>query len=98
MYMYHLVANLEERFACIGEALEHYAPDLPVFPKVPASRMLFEDGITPRICVAPSVEECITAMGIRRFERCIADECIPEYLKNEVYPVLLLSFSENEDY
>lgn len=32
-----------------------------VFPKLPESRMEVENSITPRICVSPSINGCLTA-------------------------------------
>lgn len=98
-YMYHVIANLEKRFKSVDEVLSYYSPQHPIYPRIPATRMLCEDSMTPRICVAPTIEDCFTAMGADRFLRCMSchlpfdeKECL------EVYPILLLSFSPWEDY
>lgn len=97
--MYHVIANLEKHFRSADKALEYYDLQFPIIPKIPSTRMSREDGITPRICVAPTIEDCFTAMGMHRFLRCVESFLhfdTPE--EKEVYPFLLLSFSQFEGY
>ena len=68
--MYHVVANLEERFHSAEEALKYY--NRPVQPYIPMSRMKHEDSSIPRICVAETVEDCLMGIGLLgRFRRCL---------------------------
>ena len=69
---YHVVADLEKRFGSSEEAVAAYT-DALMIPQVSPRRMDDEDGKTLRICVAPTIEGCITALlNLLLFERCFA--------------------------
>ncbi len=43
-----------------------YVMDTPksIFPRVPQNHMFSEDTKQPRICVSPSLDDCLTAIGL----------------------------------
>lgn len=89
--LYHVSAPLEGRFQSLEEVQLHIAIP-PIFkPRIPFSRLPGEDNKTPRICLAPSLEDCITGMGVNLFHRCINDNCFAVDGR-EVYPILVSSF------
>lgn len=91
---YHVVADLEKRFGSAEEAVAAYT-DALMIPQVSPRRMDDEDGKTLRICVAPTIEGCITALlNLLLFERCFATGGGVALWKNEheAYPILVLSF------
>ena len=100
--MYRIIANLEEKYKTLDEAINDFSIDKYISPVIPYSHMPEEDNTIPRICVAPTLEDCINAMGILgRFRRCCAaneDGKSYEYWGKEIYPIIILEFSDNEDY
>ena len=60
---YHVVTNPEEysNTATIREAIEYYSKGLE--PRIPMSASHLEDRVTPRVCLGPTVEKCLTAIG-----------------------------------
>jgi len=98
--MFRIVTDLEKRFSCPGAALKYYSGQ-PVFPKIPRHRLLFEDGVTPRICVAPTVEDCITAIGVEKFSysSCFWGTApMRDFETCEVFPIIIQKFGNNEAY
>lgn len=47
--MYHVMANLEERFASLEDALHWCKYDAVLYPRIPDSRLFCEDFYTARI-------------------------------------------------
>lgn len=96
--MYHVITNLELMFRSLEDALA-WAENCPEFsPKIPATAMCGEDLSTPRICGAPKVEDCITALGVTgTFRRCLnADPDAKSYENDgEAYPVLIAEFDDD---
>ena len=71
--MYRIEANLENRFPDLKTALAAFSKDIEVMPVLPATRNEREDSTTPRICVAPTLEDCITGIGVLgRFRRTLS--------------------------
>ena len=101
--MYHVIANLEDRFFSLHAAEGYCDKPFALRPKLPETADVQggEDNTTPRICVAPTIEQCITAIGIDRFRRCCAgndDAKSYETYGREVYPIIVMSFSDAENY
>lgn len=100
--MFHVVANIDSRFSSLMAALAVYNYDTPVRPEKIFSAMPGEDAETPRICVAPTIEQCITGIGLLgRFRRCLeANEEAKSYatMGREVYPILVLQFADDLPY
>lgn len=100
--MYHVMANLEVRFSSLEEALTWCESSAWLYPRVPDSRTCIEDDVTRRICVAPTVEQCFTGIGLLgRFRRCLAaNEDAFSYVttRPEVYPIIILTYSPDEEY
>ena len=100
--MFHVVANIDSRFPSLMAALAVYNYDTPVRPEKIFSAMPGEDAETPRICVAPTIEQCITGIGLLgRFRRCLeANEDAKSYatMGREVYPILVLQFADDLPY
>ena len=70
---YHVVANIDTRFKSLAKARAVYNTETPIHPAKIFSAMEDEDSETLRICVAPTIEQCITGIGILgRFRRCLA--------------------------
>ena len=101
--MYHIIANLELRFDSLDDALSwaNSRPRSWFEPKVPYTAMPEEDKTTPRICGAPTLEGCVTALSpIGTFRRCLnANEDAKSYENDEeVYPVFVVTFSDSHDW
>lgn len=103
--MYHVIAPLEARFPDLQSARD-YAARLrsgqeTVKPSVPDTAQDGEDKTTPRICVAPYVEDCITALGVTGlFRRCLNSREDAKSYENddEAYPIMVLKFADGLDY
>jgi len=101
--MYHVVANIDDRFSSAEAALAAYRGKV-VRPKIPYSTSWQngEDATTPRICVCENIKDCVTAIGLLgRFRRCLAaNEDAKSYETDgiEVYPILILKFSDDLKY
>lgn len=100
--MYRIEANLENRFPDLKTALAAFSKDIEVMPVLPATRNEREDSTTPRICVAPTLEDCITGIGVLgRFRRTLSgnEEAFSYAVKgNEAYPVIVLEFDDDGVY
>lgn len=98
--MYHVAANLEGRFNSVDEALRFYTSVFEA--KVPKTRSPGEDAVTPRICVAPTIEDCMSGIGLLgRLRRCLGgNDGAYSYAVagNEIYPIIIVEFSKDEDY
>lgn len=71
--MYHIEANLENRFGTLWNALTAFSTDKEIRPWIPETRADREDAQRPRICVAPTIRECFTAIGLLgRFRRTLS--------------------------
>lgn len=98
MKVYHVVCSLENRFRSLSEAKEHYSK--VIYPRIPNTAGIYEDKTTPRICVAPTIEGCLTGIKLLgRLRRCLAaneDAMSYETLGLEVYPIIILEFDVPE--
>lgn len=99
---YHIVTCLEDHFDSIYTAMNAYRAGVRLIPRIPKSKMKQENAVTPRICVAPTLEQCVTAIGIMGiFRRCCgSEEDAYSYTIAglEVYPVIVLTFEEDTYY
>lgn len=92
--MYHILYDLESRFQSLEE-VQNYIQDITFTPDIPRTAMQNEDRDTPRISVAPTIEDCITAIGsYGMFRRCLdANPHTKSYENNnEVYPIVICEF------
>ena len=64
--MYKIIANIDDKFDSAEEALDFYDGRV-VKPTIPSTRSSDEDSTTPRICVAESIENCISSIGYTCF-------------------------------
>lgn len=98
--MYRVIANIDSKSPNYKAAMRWYfQPDgkpRVVLPVLPESAAPGEDMRTPRICVAPTINNCLTAIGLLgRLRRCLArNEDAFSYMNigREVYPVLVQEF------
>ena len=98
--MYHIIADLETRFRNLKE-VRQFMQNSYFTPKIPITHMLEEDQPTPRICVAETIENCVTSIGIvGTFRRCLAENDSAKSYENdnEAYPILVVKFPDNLDY
>lgn len=98
MRVYHVVTELDTRFKSIQSA-ERYLSAQSFNPVVPESYSYNEDRITPRLCVARSIEDCITGIGVQRvFFRCLEAWDAPSYgsFGQEQYPIGILEIEVPE--
>lgn len=101
MTYYHVVAPLEDKFTSLNEAVNYFKGGT-VDPYIPKHVAPGEDTSTPRICVASSIADCLTAIGIMgTFRRCLAAnddayDCRTDGL--EVYPILICEFRNVDVY
>lgn len=93
--MYHIFYDLETRFRSLAEVQEWVACLTQLIPEVPRTYMSGEDASIARVCAAPTVEACITAVkATGTFRRCLtdADDDLFDYENdNEVYPIVVCS-------
>lgn len=96
---YHIVTCLEDHFNSIYEAMRTYHAGVKLTPWIPKSRMEQEDSTMPRICVAPTLEQCVTAIGVMGiFRRCCGtyEDAFSYTIDGlEIYPVIVLTFEES---
>lgn len=75
---------------------------VPTEPYIPFTACFGEDTNTKRIPVAPSVEDCISAIGILSvFSRCITHEHRAKNYRrtgNEYYPIIVIKYPAQADY
>ena len=94
MKVYHVACSLEGKFKNLQDAKNYYSGLL--YPYIPKTAGEHEDKSIPRICVAPTVEDCLTGIKlVGRLRRCLAaneDAMSYETLGLEVYPVIILEF------
>lgn len=96
--MYHVICGLESRFGSLSEAKRYVATGPALVPEIPHTAMPFEDRTVPRICLAPTVEDCVTAIGVLgMFRRCLnADPDAKSYEnEGEAYPVIVCGFPDD---
>ena len=94
--LYHVMSDLETRFRTLDDVKE-FIKNPRMTPAVPWSAMDGEDKTTPRICVAPDIESCVTAVKpLGRFRRCLNAHPDAKSYENddEAYPVLVLTFPD----
>lgn len=99
--MYRVVANIDSMYVNLAQCMDYCGikpfARLTVVPRVPSTAKPPEDMVTARICVAPTVEECITAIGLLgRFRRCLElNDGAMSYsnIGRETYPVLVEEFN-----
>lgn len=99
--MYHIITNIELLFDGLAQAEAWAKTRSVIYPSVPKTAMDEEDRTTPRICVAPSIEDCFTAIGVTgQFRRCCAMNDGAKSYENssEAYPVLVLKFPDGLAY
>lgn len=100
--MFRIEANLENRFPDLASAVAAFSTDVAIQPVLPATRNEKEDGETPRICVAPALEDCVSGIGVLgRFRRTLSnnDGAFSYAVKgNEAYPVIVLEFNDDGVY
>lgn len=58
---YHVITQPLDECSSVAEAIELYSNGL--YPRIPMSAGYNEDKTIPRVCLAPRVEQCITAIG-----------------------------------
>lgn len=98
--MYHILYNLETFFDSLAD-VEKALENLVLTPRIPETAMELEDQETPRICVAPTIEDCITAIGtIGPFRRCANTNPDAKSYENtdEIYPIVVIELPDNLDY
>lgn len=85
--MFHVMYNLESRFASLSDALEYVRYLQTIETRVPLTHGFCEDATVPRVCVAPTVELCLTGIGAgASFRRCIGTTFENEH---EAYPCIV---------
>lgn len=99
--LYHIIDNLEAVCENLdgARALLNKLMVQGIDPKIPYHTMTDEDRTTPRICVARSIENCVSSIGvIGDFRRCCnANPDAKSYENdNEAYPVIILQFAESD--
>ena len=98
--MYHIIYNLENRHDSLEE-VQTMLKNLVLKPRIPETAMQLEDQDTPRICVAPTIEDCITAIGVTgTFRRCAnTNEDAKSYENDdEVYPIIVIELPDTLNY
>lgn len=101
MLVYHIERNIESHYITVFDALESLRHPHPLSPRVSPSTMPGEDEVTPRICVAPSIEECIMGCTLYAFRRCCARvQGMEMYagLSSEAYPIIVNIFDVDNPY
>jgi len=101
MLVYHIEKNVETHYITVFDALESMKNPQPVFPWVPVHAMLDEDTMTPRICVAPSIEQCFMGCTLYPFRRCCSKvQGMLQYrgLPGEAYPIIVNVFDADAPY
>lgn len=92
--MYHIISDLETMFPSLAEVEK---PDI-LHPYIPMTAAPGEDTAITRVPAAPTIEQCLTAIGLLgRFRRCLADnEDTYSYAVegNEVYPILVVELPD----
>lgn len=95
---YHVSIGLEEHFNSLEEAVAACESGMLLTPHVPPTRLPNEEATTPRLCVAPCVEQCLTAIGpLGALARCLgANPEAAEYEnKHEAYPVIVFEIPDS---
>ena len=100
MTYYHIVYDLETKYRTLQEAIHANYKGMWLLPAVPATTMANEDTVTERVCVAPTVEDCVTAIRVYGpFKRCLAandDAKSYSELMDEAYPVIVMELESDE--
>ena len=93
--MYKIIANLEGQFNSLEEAKSFATKFVVDMPKMPRNWEDLGESVSPHISVFPTLEDCITFLGIDNFARC----CDTVFNNDrEVFPVLVLDFGDRDDY
>lgn len=95
--MYHVICNLEPMFESLNDAVRYVKRRPELTPKIPRTAMPLEDRTLPRICLTPSVEGCMTAIGVLgMFRRCLNAHPDTKSYENadETYPVIICEFPD----
>jgi hypothetical protein len=96
--LYHVEAGVECSYLDVFAALESLQHLEPVTPWVANHTMLGEDETTPRICVAESLENCISSCGLHRFRRCCENVPTMQHFATipaggeEAYPIIIQTY------
>lgn len=87
--MVRVLYDLETRFKSLG-AVQYFLNHLTmVYPEKPLTAGVEESSAPARICVAPTVEDCISGITPDwRFRRCLGDGQYKN--ENEIYPIIIL--------
>lgn len=97
--LYRIAANIDSMFPNAQEAL-NYFNQTPLIPQIPLTAAEHEDKTIPRVCVAPTLKNCITAISVMgRFRRCLAANTDAKSYEThglEVYPVIVQYISARE--
>lgn len=101
--MYRIVTDLESMFENVAEARAYIARIKAegVKPEIPRHAAPGENTTVPRICVAPTLEQCATSLGLLGiFRRCLnANESAKSYENDdEAYPVIVMKFPDGLAY
>lgn len=100
--MYRVLTKLESIFIDLEDAQRHCECNPIVYPRVPATASPHEDKQTKRICVSPTIEGCLTGIGLLgNLRRCLsANEDAFSYATDglEVYPIIVEEYSNSESY
>lgn len=95
MKVYHVACTLENRFRNLQDAVLSYSGIIT--PGIPVTAGEYENRTIPRICVAPTIKDCLTGIKlVGRLKRCLAaneDAKSYETLGREVYPIIILEFN-----
>lgn len=93
--MYHIISDLETIYTSLDTVV---IPQVLV-PYIPTTTMPGENTTIKRVCAAPTIEQCMTAIGlIGRFRRCLAeneDAFSYDSEGNEVYPIIVVKLPDD---
>lgn len=93
--LYHVETEVEYRYLDVFDALESLQCLEPITPWVSNRTMLGEDEMTPRICVAESLENCISGCGLYRFKRCCENVPVMQHFAvggEEAHPIIVQTY------
>lgn len=90
--MYHIVYDLETRFHNMEEVRTYLDRMAYIHPYIPHTASVGENLTTARVCVAPTIEDCLNGISVsKRFRRCLAGWTgLTDYQnQDEVYPIIV---------
>lgn len=98
MRVFHVVTGLDSRFKSLDKAVQ-FLESQDFSPIIPESHTDNEDRTLARLCVAKSIEDCVTGIGVRRvFFRCLEAWDAPSYILDgkEQYPIGIIEIEVPE--